>query len=1121
MSKNPRRNRIKNKQNTGKNIVSRILTPSVSRGKISITVTEKFNDFIITGSLKNIKNNLPRLLENNAIRNSLGAYRNEIQDIGAISIFNNLNPDKYLYIYAEVILSMKSSINDFIDKRINFENFFLTGNYDKALLTLESIYESHGFSMWYIRNKILTYAYSNKIDELSNFVDETRAMMGSEIFADYVKGYFWVSQSNDPIVTLEKAIINGTKELSDANVKEWAALQSLLFFPQWMYDICNIEESLKLLQLFPYVDLYVLLIDVIGYQITNGSLDTERNSTKKTTIEIIEKITPAINDQTLRSIYHGLRGEEKYHLCEIGTEIISNYNIGEYEKSIDIYFENFSKIFCPTAYLNIISKCYAYLKPENKVIPNTPIGSLVKDFCEVYLLQEGISQNVYHIKGSIIKLHGLSSSASIYTALTKLVPYAFERDSVKKINFYTLLTQKEATPLTEALARDTPYYFDVEKHPEIKLDDKIANYRERRHSIIKRFSESDSVPNFDEIISELKNDPLKKDMYETVSQCLSGKNNNTKLLEFVATSLIEEHESYVCFPLMKIAAYIEEKNVVSLDSIIILSFLYSNISNEKEYLLNESLEDYLIERGVEKPSQLLIDGSTISEKEKYFFYKVCVPDVMDFLSVFESSLELKEERLKIIAWFYGASKVDKKKLTKEIEVLISEIIIDENASKVERSKIVINNEAIKRKKIADIEALIDLYEHSDDKNNRDRFIPIKGESDDSMETAVISGGKNTIIARMLNQLIPVYLYDDDLGLDKSLSAEIRHGFFANLIRSRAEDRNIITELDEQGQYKNNIYWRDFYLILHPTLLSGIDSALKDFSRKLNDKIDEAEEWMKVCTEGEFQNRVFDYTINSLEFENLKQIIERTKDPEQITDAIIKILNKKTETNIEKIRDKLNIEFKQSIDTLCDELISSIEDIKGVAQLNELTGSIRILKNEMNSDITTVSEWFCVSEKVDHENMPLDFLIDTAVTCFKKIRGASANIVVDSGKGINVDGRFVKSLIIVLINLLNNSLDYGVRGEQTEVILNYNSSGKNFNFEVINKISKYRSSSLLNGNLDKIISKMRSPSSSSFLREEGGTGLCKSYNKLKGLDDRFDVNPEVSEGNFIVRVSYGI
>ncbi|EKT6219050.1 hypothetical protein QET85_004848, partial [Escherichia coli] len=114
----------------------------------------------------------------------------------------------------------------------------------------------------------------------------------------------------------------------------------------------------------------------------------------------------------------------------------------------------------------------------------------------------------------------------------------------------------------------------------------------------------------------------------------------------------------------------------------------------------------------------------------------------------------------------------------------------------------------------DIESLLHKYKNSLEEDQVNDNVQYEIES-----MAILKGSKNEILTRMMNILLVEYFNNKEVGLDKNLSSEIRHGFFGNLICSGPQNRHLLTELDGSGKYKSNQYWLEYYKMISSEILN--------------------------------------------------------------------------------------------------------------------------------------------------------------------------------------------------------------------------------------------------------------------------------------------------------------
>src|SRR5690606_25640149 len=139
-----------------------------------------------------------------------------------------------------------------------------------------------------------------------------------------------------------------------------------------------------------------------------------------------------------------------------------------------------------------------------------------------------------------------------------------------------------------------------------------------------------------------------------------------------------------------------------------------------------------------------------------------------------------------------------------------------------------------------------------------------------------------------------FLFDENFGLDKNLSTEIRHGFFSNYMRSILQERSLITEIGDDDQYASNEYWKTQYLIVCDDILEAVDIKLKEFSSGFNGLIYRVEEWMHIRILVEQTNRVFFYPFHVEDSQVIQEKLDVSNDPKEISLYIFDFLAKRTD-----------------------------------------------------------------------------------------------------------------------------------------------------------------------------------------------------------------------------------
>ncbi|MGF1788941.1 hypothetical protein L4D00_24445, partial [Photobacterium swingsii] len=371
---------------------------------------------------------------------------------------------------------------------------------------------------------------------------------------------------------------------------------------------------------------------------------------------------------------------------------------------------------------------------------------------------------------------------------------------------------------------------------------------------------------------------------------------------------------------------------------------------------------------------------------------------------------------------------------------------------------------------------------------------------------------------IINSLMIEFLDNNDVGLDKNLSSEIKHGFFSDLISSKFNEHNLTTELDLEGNYKSNDYWLKYYEIVSPKLMSAIDQSLNSFTTNFHKLIEEAESWMKVSWDSSHPERVFSFiSVSYEEFIRVKQLVIENKTPDEIGELVYAIMLELLDEKLSIMKDKLNGEFSAKLDRLIVILLDEIDRIKGTAALNDLTNAVHTVRNGVKEDIKTASEWFSLSNDKDLPPLSLSKVIKIGERCFSKFTNHKPNIIITDNCDADINGKHISSIVFTLINTLNNACKYGAGN--TIYIESQSLSQVGFTIEVANDINEVREKVLKGGGLGELTKKLDDLKRTDLLRTQGGTGLYRSLHELKLCSSDFNLIPYIANNKFIVKVSY--
>lgn len=499
---------------------------------------------------------------------------------------------------------------------------------------------------------------------------------------------------------------------------------------------------------------------------------------------------------------------------------------------------------------------------------------------------------------------------------------------------------------------------------------------------------------------------------------------------------------------------------------------------------------------------------------------------MDFLDAFQSSDELRAERIKIIEYLYGCEIISKEDYFNELDHIVNLVVTDSATSNFSRSKVYIDESSLKRTIKDEVATLFELYKISpvsdEDEDDEIFFINDIEDENSNFEFGVLSGQKNSLLEKLIDIIHQAFLYNEEFGLDSNLSSEIRHGIFSNFMLSEIDSKHLIAEKTDANTYKRIGYWHDFYSgLIKPHFLEALDKEFANFSEKFNNLVDDSESWMKIGFYD--KNSAFSFIIDIDEFKKIKTIATSDSTTvDSLINIVLEILWGKTEIGLFTLKDRINSGLKHDIEVLFDELTQRLIDIKGDVVLGEVMSNIDSAKNNTREIIAEISEWFSRSKNKDFDDQALAQLIDITVSCFEKIKGKSFNIkkiFSDDVAAYVIPGAYVNPIILAMINLLANCIRHSGLDLNVSIEINVSTKDNGFVISVLNSLHDLRLSEMDSFFIRGLQENFSSSESLELMRKEGGTGLAKAYHHLKSANTGFDLTVALKNIRFCSEVTY--
>ena len=741
----------------------------------------------------------------------------------------SMESEFYIYWLLGLLTRNAKKISDFNDFRSEINLCILRSDYEKALLTLDKV-DAITRSWWGFENRahllkeVLNRSAKKELQNIKELLphegskkEVQRLLMMSEstsidFFSEFIKAQLKEYRSSGEL----KAELLGVG-LSYLNlplnldVEREADFRALYFYS---------SDSI--------VDQYVLLKELI--------LSIDFSSVDEALKTLILKFANKINDRQILSKISKVETEPD----TLVDDVVSLYTEGRYEEcllKIDEARINGSPTISGLFEIYGRAKLYA-----NSPFEDDLFNKLSKSLMAVANLGTDCVEATSYIRKVCLKFRNEVWAKFLNFHLNYLLENSTGRNCISLLRNELSCFPELATPKAKNL--DLATWIE-------KISDKVIVPEQRR---LRYEVSSDNFQYYDREAFPIISDYL---LVQMEGYLKSGE--TIRALEFCVDSYIANPLATLFMPLDKLCSIVLnlEKNDDNkfILSLIVLDIFSIEIDSSYDECKSELFEEFLEFKGTHLPS-LIFSDEGLSKRNFYFLRNICIPSELDNIVFFESNDDVIYERIKIIDILISSSPESGQELKSEKDRVIETLFSSKLRAKIESGKLFVDVQALESRKkstylglfesakaVLDGRPLEDIEE--DQVHSSDNIFELNSSSE--IPLAVPSNEKTEIVSKIYRQIAKDFAMNEDYGLDKYLSAEIRHFVFVSQLRSCFEKYRIITASENQV-YLSNSYWREKYHYINEFILDALDLRFAVFSQRVDSYLKEANNSFKVTSE---------------------------------------------------------------------------------------------------------------------------------------------------------------------------------------------------------------------------------------------------------------------------------
>lgn len=1024
-------------------------------------------------------------------------------------------------------------INQFLNKKGQYDHAFLLGHYTLCEEILNQVHESFGYSLWEIQNRISLASETSGLDH--------QKQLTQQILSELTPG------------TVQYYCINSFSRQCESNVSVNTFLGSIdsdyrrFFSNGTPLDLCKyakyklngylLSDDLDFLNetclaYFLYLDDKNALIDrYLSFTSVLSSVLVGKNTLIQSKfIARLPTLIETISDPFLKNSYYIINHKFAcYHLK--GTEEISDaldkYSRGEYQTCITTVSNLIldDVVFFPL--IEIYAKSCVFLQqniPLNseKCIINTILSKLRQLFS-----QSGDIQEIQRDLTKILYTH--LDAAWSNELLQILEKYSLRLHSIESLKLNSLYS---GISLSSVIFSFDPKYIDdyIMQTPECYRNSLTTKFVLAVRQ--KNFSWLQSLPidtvRKNKYIANLLIETLPQEACTILNQIRSMPGSFPIRLEITSMLIDAELRSNMLQDAMQhfVQAYFENSNFVYMGHIdkiflaiksgnddiqtsiltpIICNIYFKHFANKNDrddIMLNISYEEFLESKKVLRPSELLsgLNPENVSPFDIYFFSEVCIPNVMDRSLAFASSDDVLKERIVICTALVSLDPSYQGKYTEEIHQLTNSLMIQLTRREVETSKIYMDISGIKTLLLKEVCESYERYSEFRANDLNEQIVQIlNSASEKNSDTTYpqvyfIDIEQDTMLETIVKQIRDIFVADDKYGLDGYLSVRIRHGTLESQLRSCFEKLKLITTKGVDGAYQTNPFWHKFEQT--SSVRTEIDQVFSEFSAKIDSVISHIKrDLIQIKTEDKNPSGLFDFSISKNDISTIKARLPLSASFEKFEEIVLDFLLDITEECLDEIRNVLQTEINEEFQSALNQLQTRLNEFKSEMNIHRLSDQIATARTDIFNELKTISEWFRLTRPDSFQDYPLSLAASISCSIMQSFSNTFTHDIKDIDPQINLKGSTLPSVVDIFKILLDNVIKHS--GLPDNHMANI-SARRNQSHVIIQVSNPVASNSVHIETVDAIISQLSNWENSGSINSEGGSGLYK-IKKILSVD----------------------
>lgn len=919
--------------------------------------------------------------------------------------------EEYVGMLAFVFKCNAKNLNIYIEKREKYETCLLLGLYEEAGEYLKEI-KGISYSIWTLEQDIKLERLKVGLGACTRLYNKLYKESGS--YFSYMAYIFYLTSSIEYSFEADVRLnFEQIKASVDKDVLGYFVSHCMPFYSYEFSNWVRWDFGTSLLDLY---DNFINTLNVIDDNMLS-------NETFRTNILLVYSI---IKDKKLWSflLKHGLISYDKADEDSKREKIIRDYYLGNYQAVVINYPEYGRENPWETTLLDLYVKSLVLLDMPCPLSDGgkSSIYNKLLIYYYKYLTKDDNRQALYYrnIQTICYSCYSINGIAHFWNIVN-----GYETEDI--YNLFDKFNQFSYGRNVRGINADKNSFLDV-KIRSFKTD------RELMELLLKPYllTKNDVLDKLFELLDAGKIVVFLKDQIcSFLFKKLIEKNELSKAVRFFVKNKVNDTKLNIQFNKKELKDIFEDdydlKNEIPLE----LSIFYTMIGFEdyKRYLpYKKVLSCYDVRHASDldfSQNRLLL----------YFLAHVVDKKVLSlFVQRYDTLDDVLEERLKICSKLYeNTLNTDYKE---EITQIYREQSIRCLTRKIDESKIYVDVNKIIAEDLSEEKVLFDLFQNTDESmkfySSLESLIQLMNKDGLNIDVYVTVDKpeavnyKYSLCEKLFLCIRDRFLSDPKYGLDFFLSTRIRHGTLINQLRHQFQAHNLVTNIGDNEQYKDDEFWTNELNLYDEEKTYFVRQKLKMFSEELDAYIFRLKnEIIQIKTEfiNKEKNAAFDFSRDKIS-PYVEYVFNNSVGLNfvRFINFIFDTLWNITERRLEEVQHVID-EMQVDICCMLTNLEKDIsEEFANEYSLTHFQSAIRSCKTEFQHDMDIVKSWFVKNDKADF-TFDIKDVVDACLRMHNRINTSPLRVYKEIESKSMIKGVYFDKFNDLFHDLFNNVSSY--------------------------------------------------------------------------------------------------